>query len=81
MERIRCRAFFERLMVLRRFKLLPAQSDTCFKGCHSKLSSGSTSLDASLSLRVVNATNISIALNTAPVNTTSQPGASPTCAL
>ena len=43
-ERTRWRAFFERRIVSRRLKLLSAQSDTCFSGCHSKLSSGRTSL-------------------------------------
>ena len=63
-ERIRWRAFFERRIVLRRFKLLSAHSDTCLSGCHSKLSSGSTSLDASLSLSVLNATKKIAKLNT-----------------
>ncbi|MCV4691625.1 hypothetical protein OFC38_36325, partial [Escherichia coli] len=55
-ERMRLRAFFERLIVGRRFKLPSAQSETCLKGFHSKFSKGSTSLEACRSRRVLSAT-------------------------
>src|SRR5215204_1966219 len=80
MDRILLRAFFDRRMVLRRLRLLSAHSETCFRGCHSKLSSGSTSLDASRSLSVLNATKKIAKLKIRPTVITNQPGASPTVA-
>jgi hypothetical protein len=38
------------------FEIPSAHSETCLNGCHSKLSSGSTSLDASRNFSVLNAT-------------------------
>src|SRR5688500_2411995 len=80
MERIRFLAFLERRIVLRRLRLLSAHSETCLSGCHSKLSSGSTSLDASRSLSVLNATKNIEKLKITPTTITNHPGASPTVA-
>src|SRR5690606_30750468 len=73
-------AFLDRRIELRRPMFDSAHSETCRNGCHSKLSSGSTSLDASLSLSVLNATKKIRKLKIAPTKITSHPGARPTWA-
>src|SRR5215207_265037 len=80
-DRIRFRAFLDRRIVgLLRLRLVSAHSETCLKGCHSKFSSGSTSLEAFLSRNVLKATKRIAKLKSTPTSITSQPGASPTVA-
>ena len=77
-DRIRLRAFLDRRIVGFLLRLVSAHSDICLNGCHSKFSSGSTSLDAFFSRKVLNATNNIEKLKRTPTSITSHPGASPT---